>query len=290
MTSPARTRSVLVIGNRSGALREMAALPELAIAGVFAVAGSPLDREVSSRGPPYPVMRFTAHERQAVIERIAATDFDLLVSHGCPFVLPVTALARPAQRFINLHPSPLPRMRGRHPANGVLLRCESLAGATLHDMADRVDAGKIIAQRTFEVTPDIDLGLLYRLVFDLEARVFVEGMRRLIASDFEYEGEEQVGPSSYYSRRAEDMRVDLASMSDGEILTRVRAFGVPGQGVGAEFGGRNWRVFDAEAISNSFVLEKYSGAAPGTLLLEYDGRRLVKSRDGVIKIRLAESL
>jgi methionyl-tRNA formyltransferase len=281
-------RRLVVIGNRSRAVRECGAIRQLHLARVWGLAGSPLEREWKGMEQPAEFTRFTAHDQSAVIEQIAGEDFDLLVSHGCPFVLPIVTLRRPGRLFINLHPSLLPRLRGRHPANGVLLRREPYAGATLHFMAERVDAGRIIHQQKFPVTPDIDLGLLYALLFDLEAEVFRRGMQMLIDADFNLAGDVQTGEPTYYTRDPRDMLVDFREMSDDEILTRVRAFGVASQGVVADLSGRRLRILEAEAILNPYVLSKFAGQAPGATLLSYENRRLVKSRDGIINICCAE--
>jgi methionyl-tRNA formyltransferase len=281
-------RRLVVIGNRSGAVRQCGGFQQLRLTRVWGLAGSPLECEWKTLNHAAQFTLFAATDRSTVIEQIAGEDFDLLVSHGCPFVLPVATLRRPEQLFINLHPSPLPRLRGRHPANGALLRREPYAGATLHFMADRVDAGRIIHQQKFPLTPDIDLGLLYALLFDLEAEVFRRGMQALIDADFKLAGEEQTSETSVYTRDPHDMYVDFREMSDDEILTRIRAFGIVTQGVSGLVSGRRLRIFEAELIGNPYVLAKYSGQAPGTTLLTYENRRLVKSRDGIIKIRCAE--
>jgi methionyl-tRNA formyltransferase len=282
------SRTVVVIGNRIGAARAISDFPTLRLARVWGLAESPLERDWNSRECAARFARFTLADKASVVEQIACEDFDVLVSHGCPFVLPVASLRRPHQLFINLHPSALPRLRGRHPANGALLRRERCAGATLHEMADRVDTGRIIHRQEFDVTADIDLGLLYSLLFDLEVDVFRNGMRSMIAAGFVLGGEEQAAPATYYTRQPQDMQVDFRDMPDDEIVTRVRAFGIESQGVGAEVSGERLRIVEAEPIVNPFVLSKYAGYRPGTQLLKYEHRRLVKSRDGVIKIRCAE--
>jgi methionyl-tRNA formyltransferase len=113
-------------------------------------------------------------------------------------------------------------------------------------------------------------------------------MQALIDADFKLAGEEQTGETTCYTRDPQDMRVDFREMSDDEILTRIRAFGIATQGVGADISGRRLRIVEAESILNPFVLSKFSGQTPGTSLLTYENRRLVKSRDGIIKIRCAE--
>lgn len=273
---------VILIGNRSGAFRRLGNFPELELMRVFAVRGSYLDQALSRENDK--ITRFATSEKAQIFQEIEGTAFDLLISQGCPFVLPVSRMKKPGQRFLNVHPSYLPRLQGKHPANGALLFGEKFVGATLHEMEDRVDAGRIIHQEQFPLTPDVDLPLMYDLLFDLEGRVFDAGMRKLIASGFEYDGEAPQGEASYYSRRAEDMRIDFASQSNSDIERRVKAFGVPSQGVTATIDGSPARVIAAEQVLNPYVLSRFSTRQPGEMLLSYDGGILVKSRDGIIKV------
>src|SRR5207245_1728871 len=105
------TRRVLLIGNRSGAAREIGNFPELRLVHVLALAESRLEREWKSLNCGARFCTFTAADQTSVLDELSGASFDLLVSHGCPFVLPVAMLRRPHQLFINLHPSALPRMR-----------------------------------------------------------------------------------------------------------------------------------------------------------------------------------
>ena len=289
MTSARDPKHVVLIGNRSGALRALGEFPQLHLTHILALADSPLDRELASLPCSARITRFTLADRETVCARLATENFDLLISNGCPFLLPVTALRRAHQFFINLHPSLLPRLRGKHPANGVLLHREACAGCTLHYMDEQADTGRIIHQQQFDVTSDIDLGLLYVMLFDLEVDVCRQGICALIDAGFDLPGAEQSGPASHYSRRADDMRVDFREMSDDEIVTRVRAFGVASQGVASRLSNRDVRIVEARAMVNPFILAKYSRQPPATWLLSYEDRHLVKSRDGVINIRMIEA-
>ena len=273
---------VVLIGNRCGAYSRLGEFPGLELMHVYALRESYLDHALPAEASH--VRRFGTKEKAEILHDLEQRPFEVLISQGCPFVLPISRLRRAGRRFLNVHPSYLPRLQGKHPANGALLFGEQFAGATLHEMEVRVDAGRIIHQEKFPLTADIDLPLLYDLLFDLEVRVFETGMRKLIDSHFEYQGEEPRGEGSYYSRRADDMRIDFADQSNAEIERRVRAFGLPAQGVAASIDGQPARVFAAEQVVNPYLLTRFSSREPGESLLKYDGAVLVKSRDGSIKV------
>ena len=275
----------IFIGNRLAVLQEIMRMERLELAHVFILKNSFLYKKRRAIHCPYTI--FDNKDEEKIISRISSLDFDILISNGCPFVLPVSNMSRQGEIFLNIHPSYLPYFRGINPVNGILLKNFTFAGATMHFMDDDIDTGNIIFRQKFRVTADIDAGLLYRLVFDLEGIVFAEGMRKLIRSGFLYKGIKQKRlKGCYYTRSLSDMRLNLGSMRSAEILSKVRAFGVTGQGVSCRVNSINFKIFEAEAIHNKYVIMKFSLARAGEILLEYDGKVLLKTMDGIIKIKL----
>lgn len=276
-------KKLLFIGNRAGVFIELQHLPDVEIIAVLALRNSYLHAALVDDGKKCEV--FSANDKDLVVRTIADTEFDILVSNGCPFILPISQLRYWHQLFLNVHPSLLPEGRGRHPINGALLQGPSCIGATLHYMDDGVDTGNIVHQECVEITDDLDLGLLYQMSFKLEARVFREGMLKLVAADYRLPGKAQSGKGSYYTRQSEHQQIDLVQMCDEEIVRRVRAFGVRSQGVTCSTGGGLFRIFEAEPITNLYLREQYAGFQAGQVLLRYEDRLLLKTREGIIKVK-----
>lgn len=275
-------KRVLWVGSRHKVYEAACKMEELDIVAVLALKNSSLHRSATENGAR--VQPFTGRDREAVLQQIAECEFDLLISNGFPFLIPVSKIAKSHQRFVNVHPSYLPHLRGMHPANGVFLHNYEFAGATMHFMADAADTGNIIQQDKFEVTEDVDLGLLYHMLFELEARVFEPGIRKLLA-DKNFEGTSQQGVATSYTRKPEEMQVNFAEMEEDEIIRRVRAFGVKTQGVGSTLGGTTYRLFEIEIVSHPFLLSMYSDVPAGEIAAEYDGKLLVRSRNGLVKVK-----
>lgn len=273
-------KRVLFVGNRNQVWKELLETEGLEVVLTLAVEGSFLHRTPELAGKPHRIV----NDKQTVLEAIAASDFDLLVSNGCPFILPITRLQRPGRLFVNIHPSLLPHLRGKHPVNGGLLLGHRTAGATMHFMDDGVDTGRIIAQKEIEITPDLDLGLLYFCLFRLEADAFRAGIARLRRSNFTDPGDAQSGEGSYYSRQPADSTVDLAAAARADFLHRVRAFGHSTQGVHCTVDGKAIAVIAAEPIDHPYLTAALEPAPAGALALAYDGNLVVRCRDGLVKI------
>ena len=161
-----RNKKFVFAGNRFYVLEQML-LRELNLVHILAVRGSYLQRVLEQKGVEFTVVE----SKGQLIETIEATDFDYFVANGCPYILPITQLSTGEKKFVNVHPSALPDLRGADPVPGALLH-ERDAGATCHVMDDGIDTGGIIARVVIPNTPDLECGLLYQLSFLAEAEVF----------------------------------------------------------------------------------------------------------------------
>jgi methionyl-tRNA formyltransferase len=275
-----RPRRVVFVGNRPGVFEALVEERDLSVVLAYAPRESALAARAAALSVP--VRPFDRADRDRLTDEIAQLDHDILVSNGFPYILPISRM-KSGGLHLNVHPGLLPAMRGQHAANGALLFAHAEAGVTMHHMVDACDAGNVIHQERFPITPDLDLGLVYRLLFDLEPVAFRAGLAKLRAAGFDFPGEPQRGPAGSYSRRAEDQQIDPQSMSDEEICRRVRAFGVRSQGVRCTVDDRDYRVFRAEPLTNPHVIGRFATRAPGNLLLEYERALLIRTRDGVVR-------
>jgi methionyl-tRNA formyltransferase len=66
-------------------------------------------------------------------------------------------------RALNLHFSPLPRHRGSLSCVWPILQRDAEAGVTLHELTAQVDAGPVVATRTFPLPTSVTAGELYRI-------------------------------------------------------------------------------------------------------------------------------
>ncbi|MEO8839919.1 MAG: formyltransferase [Herbaspirillum sp.] len=79
---------------------------------------------------------------------------DFIFSFYYRMMLPSAVLAVAKRGAYNMHGSLLPKYRGRAPINWAVLHGETETGASLHQMADKPDAGVILAQTAVPILPD----------------------------------------------------------------------------------------------------------------------------------------
>ncbi|GIV53161.1 MAG: hypothetical protein KatS3mg038_3682 [Candidatus Kapaibacterium sp.] len=276
------TKRFLLIGQRDSVLDVLAAHSAVDLIGCIALRGSHLERAAHVRG--LPTVTVEPGEKTAALAAIESTAFDVLLSVGCPWKLPIARLRErmPDALFLNVHPSCLPRLRGAHPLNGAILNDEPRIGASVHVMEEEFDTGAVIAQRCIERTEELDLALLYAISRLLEAEAMQLALETLVASDFAYRGIPQHGEPSSYTRRPEDMTCDATTTPSTELIRRVRAFGVSTQGCTVHLADRTIVAFDAQRITHPYLHERFKNAAPGTVLLKCDRNCLLRTLDGAI--------
>ncbi|MDD4735017.1 MAG: formyltransferase family protein [Kiritimatiellae bacterium] len=271
----------IFIGNRPLILRALLEHKRISLVQAFAVKKALIK---SCDFPDVNMEICDISDKKKVLKRLRREDYDLCVSAGCPYILPVGQFHK-EKKFINIHPSALPLGRGMHPLNECLLAKHKKAGATLHYMDEGVDTGNIIHQVTFDVTDDLDLTLLYSFIFQVEKDVFSVGLEKLIATDFEFKGKVQQGKPTYYSRRKDDLIcVDLKNTTAREFVTTTRAFSSNKLGVSVELSGRKYVVYAATVVENKFINNLYQKYAVGSCVIKNDQFMVVKALDALVRI------
>lgn len=279
-------KKVVLIANRLNALRGFEQLEGVEIIKVYVLKDSLLDKQIANMkmSKSTQIDTFTIKDKARLISEIKSLEFDLLVSNGCPFILPVSDMKKAGQLYMNIHPTLLPDLKGKTPLNGVFMTHRKFIGATMHYIDDDIDTGKIISQKKVELTPDIDQGLVYKISFDLEEEVFVDGMKILQQNNYVYAGSEQKGPGSYFNRTDELQTIDIFKDTTDIIIDKVKSFGIRGQGTRLTLEKNSYNIYLAEKIINDYLIDRYATSKAGEILFVYDNKVLIKTIDGIIKL------
>ncbi|HEX6634949.1 MAG TPA: formyltransferase [Usitatibacter sp.] len=226
-----------------------------------------------------------AAQLPALATRVAALAPDFVFSFYYRHMLPPAMLAAARRGAYNVHGSLLPKYRGRVPVNWAILHGERETGATLHEMAARPDAGRIVDRMAVPILPDDTALDVFRkvtvaaeIVLDRSLPALLEGRARLVAQD--------LAQGSYFGgRKPEDGRIDWSKGARG-IHDLVRAVAPPYPGAFTTIGGSTLRVLrtrvvegrgDAPRIlaeSDRILARCIDGATLHILEAELDGRPL----------------
>lgn len=85
------------------------------------------------------------------IDDLTERGAEIFIAGGYPHKIPVPDEAR--AYAVNIHPSYLPRGRGLMPTPQIMMGAYEAAGFTIHKLTDEFDAGDILYQEKFTITP-----------------------------------------------------------------------------------------------------------------------------------------
>ncbi|ENH98287.1 methionyl-tRNA formyltransferase Fmt [Gracilibacillus halophilus YIM-C55.5] len=106
---------------------------------------------------------------------------DLIVTAAFGQLLPKALLDIPRFGCINVHASLLPELRGGAPIHHAILQGKEKTGITLMYMAEKLDAGDIIAQREVDISEDDHVGHLHDKLSTIGAQLLVDTLPDIFA-------------------------------------------------------------------------------------------------------------
>lgn len=214
------TNKYVFVGNREYVLRKMIEMG-LNISGVYVMENSFLQHQLERN---HFIDYTVVSKKKQFLELLSVVDYDVLVSNGCKYILPINDMKKAL--YINVHPSNLPDLKGMDPINGACL-FNKTAGAACHIIDAGIDTGQIISRVSIPMTNDVDATLLFQLSFKAEVMAFVEaynkGFRVL-------EHQPIVDDALYYTISPSDMLIDFDKDID-YLEKQSRAFGYRSKGL-----------------------------------------------------------
>lgn len=169
-------------------------------------------------------------------------------------------LAIPPLGAINLHPSLLPRYRGRAPINWVLVNGETRTGVTLHHMIEEADAGDIIAQEIVEIEPD-DTALTLSQKIEKSGVALFQRMYPVVAAGRAPRTPQDHSRATRFGRRRPEDGLVYWDRPAGAIRNLIRAVTHPFPGAFVTFNERRLFLWTAHEEDG-----QVGNARPGTLV------------------------
>ena len=261
------------VGNRKFVLEEMIR-QNLSIQHIFVIANTHLQRDIKELTNTSFSFVSSKKELLAGLEEV---EYDCLISNGCPFILPVDKMK--SAKYINIHPSYLPDLRGVDPVVGAMLFQRDF-GATCHYMDSGIDTGDMIQRVKIPLTNDLDIALAYQLSFRAEKEAF----NLALEANFEVsQAQKDIGNEIYYKRSPKDQSITFEE-SNQEILSKIRAFSNLSQGAYFKAGGKDLKCHGAIILTNDYVKNAMSSLENLEVFLVYEDVIIFKKDDEVIKL------
>jgi methionyl-tRNA formyltransferase len=170
------------------------------------------------------------------IARIGALHPDFLFSFYYRHMLKPALLATARRGAFNMHGSLLPKYRGRVPINWAIIHGETETGATLHEMVEKPDAGRIVDSEKVAIGPDETAKEIFDKVTCAAGAVMARSLPRLIDGTATLTAQDLSQGSYFGGRKPEDGVIDW-HRSAQDIHNLVRAVAPPYPGATTRFRG-----------------------------------------------------
>jgi methionyl-tRNA formyltransferase len=210
-----------------------------------------------------------------IVERIRGLRPDFLFSFYYRLMLGAPLLAIPGRGAFNVHGSLLPKYRGRVPVNWAIIHGETETGATLHEMVEKPDAGRIVDQEAVGILPDELAVDVFGKVTGAAERVLRRSLPNLVDGSAVLRAQDLSRGGYFGARRAEDGRIDWGG-SAKRVHDLVRAVAPPYPGAFTEAEGMRLRVLRTRRCA------KKGGAPAAAFLHAESGRCYAACADGEV--------
>jgi methionyl-tRNA formyltransferase len=131
---------------------------------------------------------------------------DVIVSVAAPEIFKAELLGIPRLGCINIHSGRLPTYRGMMPTFWQMLRGESAITVTVHRMAEKLDAGDVLATRLCAIKSSDSLDRVIRQTKGEGARLLINVLRDLWADRVQSRPIDMNQASYFFFPKAEDVR------------------------------------------------------------------------------------
>jgi methionyl-tRNA formyltransferase len=224
-----------------------------------------------------PVVLLPAHRRVDPAAPLQAIAPDLVLSAGFRSPIAGSCLIQPRLGAFNVHPSLLPRYRGRSPVNWAVLHGEAETGLTLHHMVEAVDAGDVVMARRVAIGPsETAFEVLARLERELRP-LLSEALPLILAGAAPRQPQDPSAATYFGGRRPEDGLIDW-SWPARRIHDLVRAVSRPFPGAFARRWGRTVHIWRSEPA----VGPPHAAAGEGVALAPR--RFAIAAGDGLLEV------
>lgn len=183
---------------------------------------------------------------------------ELIVVAAYGRILPKEILELPRLGCVNVHSSLLPKYRGAAPINWAILNGEAESGVTIMHMAEGLDTGDIIAQRSTAITLDDTAATLHDRLAQMGAELLTETVAALADGSASRTAQDDA-LSCYAPMLSRELSPMDWSRTARQLHDQVRGL-IPWPSATAEIDGVRCKVW------STTILEERSEKAPGTIV------------------------
>ncbi len=200
-----------------------------------------------------------------VIDRIARLGADLIVSVAFGQKIGKELTNLPPKGAINVHASLLPKYRGAAPINWAIIRGETRTGVSIICLAEKMDAGDILAQAETDIGGDETAGELHDRLSQIAAPLLVATLDQIAAGKAVYTEQDHSKATLAPKLKKSDGFLDFGEPAE-ELRKRILGLW-PWPGASAVYVSKKTSKSQQVTIAMARAVENsnLSGLAAGTL-------------------------
>ena len=164
---------------------------------------------------------FQPEKIRECFEQVLQTPCDILITCAYGQIIPKEILEYPRLGCINVHASLLPKYRGGAPIHWCLINGEEKTGVSIMYMAEKMDAGDIIAQEEYLILPEDNVGTLHEKLSRIGADLLIKTLPSIIAGTNNRIVQEESKVTFGYNIKREEEHVDFNDLGKN-ILNKIR--------------------------------------------------------------------
>lgn len=157
---------------------------------------------------------------------VAQAQPDLLWVTDYRYIIPSFLFEKVPLGAVNLHPSLLPKYRGRAPINWAILNGETELGLTAHFIDEGMDSGDIIEQRRFELLEEQNVADALEILYPIYQEVTSTVLGHFESGQIPRKPQNHALATSFPRRKPQDGLIDW-QQSALHIRNMVRALAKP---------------------------------------------------------------
>ncbi len=198
-----------------------------------------------------------------LVAELGNTDWDVFVTAAYGALIPEAILNIPRRGSLNVHPSLLPKYRGASPVYSQILADDRTTGVTIMQMAERMDAGPIVAQARIEIAPEdwpLKGSVLLELLATEGSNLLSETLPDWIAGKIEATPQDE--SQATYTHKLGNADAEITLDGDPqENLLKIRTFDTkefdsPARAYFIDTNGKRVIVTEAHLEDNALVIDR----------------------------------
>lgn len=207
---------------------------------------------------------------------------DLIITAAYGQIVPNEVLEAPRLGCVNVHASLLPLYRGGAPVHRAIIDGRKETGVTIMYMAEKMDAGDIIAQRSTPITDEDNLEIVYDRLTDIGADLLKDTLPSIFAGT---NGRTPQNPDEVVYApiiKRKDERLDW-NQKARQIFNHVRGL-YPHPGTFTTYKGQVVKIYKGMVHDCPQAQEHHKDEKNGTIIKIFKDAIGVKVADGVFII------